>query len=223
MILRSFKSVAWVAGVGAAALSCYMLSLKVAAERAELAAVESRIVATQRAIRDLQTELGTRGRLQQLENWNAEVLALSAPAAGQFVENELLLARFETRETPAAVEAPVRMASAETAPQAGAPAAVQRAVAPAAPARAPSQPEVRRASLTTAPSPIQAQPQPRTERPKPAPATATAAARPAAQPRTPARSSLLDERTAREIGEAARAERSRPAATPARDRQSQQD
>jgi len=220
MILRSFKSVAWVAGVGAAALSCYMLSLKVAAERAELAGVESRIVATQRAIRDLQTELGTRGRLQQLENWNAEVLALSAPAAGQYVENELLLARFETRDTPAAVEAPVRMASAETAPQqaphAEAPAAVQRAVAPATPARAPSQPAIRRASLTTAPAaPVRA------ERPKPAPAPTTTAS---AAPRTPSRaSSLLDERTAREIGEAARAERRRPAATPARDRQSPQD
>ena len=82
MIARGFKPVAWVAAVGTAALACYMLSLQVAAERAELAGIERRIVATHRAIRSLQTELGTRGRLQQLEQWNAEVLALSAPASG---------------------------------------------------------------------------------------------------------------------------------------------
>ena len=36
MIARGFKPVAWVAAIGTAALACYMLSLQVAAERAEL-------------------------------------------------------------------------------------------------------------------------------------------------------------------------------------------
>ena len=51
-------------------------------------------------IRSLQTELGTRGRLQQLEQWNAEVLALSAPVAGQFLEANVSLARFDIRAAP---------------------------------------------------------------------------------------------------------------------------
>ena len=39
MIARGFKSVIWVATVGGAALSCYMVSLRVATERNELAKV----------------------------------------------------------------------------------------------------------------------------------------------------------------------------------------
>ena len=200
MIAKSFKSVGWVAGVAAAAIGCYILSLKVAAERAELASVERRIVATHQAIRNLQTELGTRGRMTQLESWNAEVLALSAPVAGQFVENEVVLARLETRTQPLdEAAAQVRMASAETGPAQPAP---QRAVA-AAPAPAP-QAVVRRASLTTE------APRPRSEpEPRRAPAASARTPRPA-RPRTPPvrASALLDERTARELIEAARAEQS---------------
>jgi serine/threonine-protein kinase len=47
---------AWVAAVGTAALGCYMLSLQVAAERAELANVERRIIAARQDIRALHTE-----------------------------------------------------------------------------------------------------------------------------------------------------------------------
>ncbi|WP_431850744.1 hypothetical protein [Allosphingosinicella sp.] len=91
-----------------------MLSLNVASERAELAKVERQIIAAKQEIRSLQTELGTRGRLQQLEHWNAEVLALSAPAATQFVENEMMLARFETHERTVDEKAKVQMASVVT-------------------------------------------------------------------------------------------------------------
>ena len=92
MSARSFKSMAWVAAVGGAALGCYMVSLNVASERAELAKVEREIRLAQRDIRALQTELGTRGRFQQLEQWNAEVLALSAPMPGQFIDSQMRLA-----------------------------------------------------------------------------------------------------------------------------------
>lgn len=222
MILRSFKSVGWVAGIGAAALGCYMLSLKVASERAELAAVESRIVVAQRAIRDLQTELGTRGRLQQLEHWNAEVLALSAPVAVQFVENELVLARFETQgASGAGVEAPVRMASIEAAPQptphAEAPAAARRAVAPAAEQPAAAQPVVRRASLTTPAAAPAARP-PRSAATRATTADAQPIRIAARQPAPVRTASLLDERTTRALSAAARAERGRPSAA-ARNRQ----
>ena len=57
MIARGFKPVAWVAAIGTAALGCYMLSLRVASERAELTGLERRIVNTQKSIRSLQTEL----------------------------------------------------------------------------------------------------------------------------------------------------------------------
>jgi hypothetical protein len=227
MSARSFKSVGWVAGVGAAALGCYMLSLQVAAERAELASVERRIVAAQQEIRGLQTELGTRGRLQQLEQWNSDVLALSAPAAGQFVENEVVLARFEAPQNdPLAAGATVRMASAEAettpavthaAPATPAEARPQvRTAVAEAPARS-SQPVVHRASMTTMTAPATPRPAVRTPAPRTSTATTAPTAPRAAAAKTPAptrSASLLDERTTRAIGEAARSETrtARPAA-----------
>lgn len=151
MIVRGFKSVMWVATVGGAALSCYMVSLQVATERAELTKVERQIIAAKRDIRALQTELGTRGRLSQLEHWNAEVLALSAPSSAQFLSDGVKLARFEQRDTTIEERsAEVRMAALDTddTPSA-APAkpAIVRAVAEA-PAPAPMAPVIHRASFT---------------------------------------------------------------------------
>ena len=164
MIARGFKPVAWVAAVGSAALGCYMLSLQVAAERAELAGLERRIVEARQDIRALQTELGTRGRLSQLERWNAEVLALSAPVAGQFLASNLSLARFDLRAPPAARDAEVRLASAEappSAPQAplrttatAARPGLQLAVAELAPVATGALPDIRRAGLEAAPAAV---------------------------------------------------------------------
>jgi hypothetical protein len=115
MIVRGFKSVLWVGAVGSAALSCYMVSLRVATERADLARVEGQIVDAKRDIRTLETELGTRGRLAQLEDWNTNVLALSAPSSGQFVKDAYTLARLQTHEpTVEQRSSEVRMASLET-------------------------------------------------------------------------------------------------------------
>ena len=217
MIAKSFRSVGWVASVAVAALGCYMLSLQVAAERAELAGIERRIIGTQQAIRSLQTELGTRGRMQQLEQWNADVLALAAPVSGQYLENEVQLASLQTgRPTPLDQAGEVRHASAETAPaaqpiQPQVRMAAARTPAPAPRAEAEAQPLVRRASLSTVP----ADPAPRAAVSRPAPRTAAApaAAKPApartaaAAPTAVRAASLLDERTTRAIREAARAER----------------
>jgi hypothetical protein len=202
MIVRGFRPVAWVGAVGAAALGCYMLSLQVAAERAELARIEQRIVETRQDIRSLQTELGTRGRLQQLEHWNAEVLALSAPVAGQFLESNVSLARFDVRQRDFA-ETEVRLASAEPAPAPAAriveaPVRLAAAAVPAGPrvpsaeprissAEPPAQPLVRRASLAVVPAPA-----------APPPATRTT---------TAARSSLLDESTLSDLRDESRSER----------------
>ncbi|NUS99763.1 MAG: hypothetical protein HOP96_02155 [Sphingomonas sp.] len=112
MSARSFRSVFMVASCAGAALGCYLVSLNVASERAALEDVETKIVLTQRDIRLLQTEIGTRGRLAQLERWNVKVLALSAPSADQFLEGGFQLARLGRPEPKLNVEAPVVLASA---------------------------------------------------------------------------------------------------------------
>jgi len=220
MIAKAFRPVAWVGAIAVAALCCYMLSLKVAAERADLASLEARIVAAHQDIRTLQTELGTRGRLQQLEQWNAEVLALSAPVAGQFVARDVSLARFDTRaqgvqpsgvRTASAAPAPAapavtmapRQAALTQAPDAGPARAAPRVTmaprqaaltqAPAGPARS-ATPLVRRASLTTG------------EALRPAPIRI--AARPErAAPAVRRSAGLLDEGTLNDLGRAERGER----------------
>lgn len=95
MIAQRFRPVGWVAGVAVAACALYMISLQVASERGRLEEVDRKISQTQREIRQLQTELGTRASLRQLERWNAEVLALSAPKAGQFLTGEAGLATLD--------------------------------------------------------------------------------------------------------------------------------
>ena len=194
--MKGFRSVGWVAAVGGAALGCYMVSLEVATERADLAQVEAQIIAAKQDIRALQTELGTRGRLSQLEHWNAEVLALSAPSSSQFVDDAFTLARLEQREpTLGDRVADIRLASADSAAPAApsAPAApVVRAVAPAAEPVEPAL--VRRASLVTLPAEQAPPAQPK----KPAARPVKAAAKPAAQPVAPKKG--LDAELAAEIG-----------------------
>lgn len=112
MIAQRFRPVGWVAGVAAAACALYLISLQVASERGRLEAIDRKIASTKRDIRQLQTELNTRGSLRQLERWNGEVLSLAAPTAGQYVNSEAALARFDKAslgDTPAAPP-PVMMA-----------------------------------------------------------------------------------------------------------------
>lgn len=109
---RSFRSLFMAATCASAALGCYLVSLHVASERAALEGVENEIVMAQRNLRVLQTELGTRGRLAQLERWNASALSLSAPSADQFLAGSFELARLAKPETQAPIDAPVVLASA---------------------------------------------------------------------------------------------------------------
>lgn len=92
MIAQRFRPLGWIAGVATAACALYMISLQVASERGRLEEIDQKIANTKREIRQLQTELGTRASLRQLERWNAEVLALSAPGAGQYLRGEAALA-----------------------------------------------------------------------------------------------------------------------------------
>jgi hypothetical protein len=108
---HGFKSLFMAASVAGAALGCYLVSLNVASERAKLEAVEGRIVTTQGDIRLLQTEIGTRGRLAQLERWNANFIRLSAPTADQFLEGGFQLATLVKPAPRAVIGAPVVLAS----------------------------------------------------------------------------------------------------------------
>jgi hypothetical protein len=112
MSAHGFKSVYMAASVVGAALACYLVSLNVASERAKLEDVEEKIVLAPRDIRVLQTEIGTRGRLAQLERWNARFIRLSAPSADQFVEGGFQLAAMVRPNRRLAIEAPVVLAAA---------------------------------------------------------------------------------------------------------------
>ena len=112
MSVRSFHSVFMATAVAGAALGCYLVSLRVASERAALEEVEAQIVSTQVDIRLLQTEVGTRARLAQLERWNLRALSLSAPSASQILGDKFQLARLVRPEPKLDVEAPVVLASA---------------------------------------------------------------------------------------------------------------
>jgi hypothetical protein len=118
MSTRRLRPIGWVAGVAGAALGFYLVSLQVAAERTALEGVERRIAVTHREIRQLETEFSARASLRQLEAYNNEVLALSAPKVGQYVSSGVQLASYSPAEggdigKPAASTA---LASAEAAP-----------------------------------------------------------------------------------------------------------
>lgn len=233
MMSRGFKPVGWVAGVAAAALGCYMLSLNVASERAELAKLERSIIMAKKEIRSLETELGTRGRLQQLESWNANVLALSAPTSAQFLDTPMTLARVDQREQTLEERSAVQLASADTsgpaAPQPAAQAPVQYAAAPSAPEK-PAQPLVHRASLSIpetpsvlqAKKPVEPKPAPvakkieaepkAAKKPAPEPKLASLQKKPAKEASAPARKGpLIDDKLVSDIKDAAKAEKSRSA------------
>ncbi len=95
MIAHRFRALGWVAGIASASCGLYLISLQVAAERAKLEDVDRRIASAQRDMRALQTELGTRANMRQLQKWNDEVLSLAAPQAAQYLTSESQLASLE--------------------------------------------------------------------------------------------------------------------------------
>ncbi|PAX08714.1 hypothetical protein [Sphingomonas lenta] len=92
MAAYRLRGLGWFASCAGIVLSFYLVSLQVAGERNKLEALNGRIRAAERDIRALETEFDTRANLQQLEKWNGDILALSAPVAGQFVADERQLA-----------------------------------------------------------------------------------------------------------------------------------
>ncbi|WP_343343687.1 hypothetical protein WJT74_08505 [Sphingomicrobium sp. XHP0239] len=113
--MRGFSHILWTLGAGAAVLVCYLISLQVATSRAELERVEHQIALASRDIRDLETEIGTRGRLSQLERWNVNFLQLSAPDADQFAADAYVVAAMIRPEEPNRMDAPIIFAEAPAA------------------------------------------------------------------------------------------------------------
>ncbi len=157
MSARSFGSLFMVASCAGAALGCYLVSLRVASERAALENVETKIVSTQGELRMIQTEIGTRGRLSQLERWNAGAFSLSAPAANQFVGGSFELAKLVQPEKQVNFQAPVVLASAP-APASQKPLEQAQTDDSAAPAAAPPSVLLHEASLKTETREVPARP-----------------------------------------------------------------
>lgn len=133
MITQRFRPLFWVAGVAVAATALYTVSLKVAHERARLDEVDLMIAQTKRDIRQLQTELETRSSMRQLERWNGEALALSAPHAKQFLVNETDLSRVDALSDKSIVTTPApALASVAVKPKTDAEKAAEKAKALAA-------------------------------------------------------------------------------------------
>ena len=210
MIAQKFRSVAWVAGVALAATLLYIISLQVATERGRLEAIDRKIAATKRDIRQLQTEMGTRASLRQLERWNGEALALSAPGAGQYLGSEDQISEIDRSNLGDATAAPPPVMAAVM---------VREAESVVAQAPAVSAPVV---AATVAPHPAQTKPQPmRVAMSAPKPAVklsaqdrqvqqAFAPARPAAPVKVAsADKSLLGTQALGDIARAAKAEASK--------------
>lgn len=203
MIARRFTSVVWVAAIGGAALSCYILSSKVAEERTGLAQLEQQIQHTERSIQTLKTEIGTRGRVHQLQHWASADFGFTAPTASQVIEDEVRLASLQAPTAMPAMEAPVRMAQAPAA----APAA-PRVIQASAPVPAPPRAAVRQASAARAAEPMLRRAAMSTNAEPRQPVRAVARA-PRGEAATPTRrsASLVNESTLRELDNRARSER----------------
>lgn len=89
------KGLGWFLSGVIVVLGFYLVSLQVAAERKKVEDVTRMMIAANREITSLDTEFETRANLLQLEKWNGEVLALSAPSATQFIPNEAELAQID--------------------------------------------------------------------------------------------------------------------------------
>lgn len=164
-----FRGLGWFLSGVIVVLGFYLVSLQVAAERQKVDDVARAITVAERDIRSLETEFNTRANLAQLERWNGDVLALTAPNAGQFVADEAALAQIDFNQpdaqqrienvayvVPAMPQAPAAIAAATpaAAPVAAAAVMTPAIVSPAkpAPAAKPAMPRTVLASVAPVPT-----------------------------------------------------------------------
>lgn len=157
MASMSFKGFGWVLGIATVLPACYMVTSAVASERGRVESVDRAIVQAKRDIRSLETEFETRASLAQLERYNGEVLALTAPRPEQYLASDTALAslqplgggqapQYASLVVPSGIQAPQPQTAAVEAPAAAPAPAPARAAAPAAVEVASN--EVRRAVAT---------------------------------------------------------------------------
>src|SRR3546814_8291222 len=70
--VKRLQSIFWVLLVTLGAIAVYLVSLRVATVRTELARVDAQILSAKREIRYLETEFSARASMRQLERWNNE-------------------------------------------------------------------------------------------------------------------------------------------------------
>jgi len=111
------RSLGWAAVLAICLAAVVVLSFKVHAVRSEVLLAERQLIALERETLLLETEFETRASQRQLAEWNAVEFGYSAPRAGQFLDGERQLASLGEVRGPDA-PAPIRLASADAAPDA---------------------------------------------------------------------------------------------------------
>jgi hypothetical protein len=132
------KGLGWLAICVVAVLGFYMVSLQVSVERKKLETVNHEIARAHRDIRSLQTEFATRANLAQLEQWNGQVLALTAPTPAQYLPDQQALASLTPYDMPGAAQVETAQLVIPTLPVMAPPPDAVQADAPSAPTRAPA-------------------------------------------------------------------------------------
>lgn len=142
MIAMRFRSIVWTGAACVAILVFYLMSQFVAAKRAELARTDREIARARGEIAQLETEIGTRSGMGQIEHWNVSVYGLEAPKVQQF-KNGVQFAALLEPNAPAMSPTvnPVRQASLDvpTMPAAVAPAPIPVSMPPVVHAAPPPQ------------------------------------------------------------------------------------
>lgn len=160
MIAERFRSLWWAAFAILSGLACYMVTQHVAAQRIALEKVEKKIRISQLAVRALETELGTRASMTQLERWNADTLALHAPKPEQYLTDASALASLGQGATSpaqvAAAAAVAQVAYMPAAPAASHPQAGASVTIPVAQTPSVASPAARSPAVRSAPSPVTA-------------------------------------------------------------------
>jgi hypothetical protein len=104
MAVGSIKGLGWFLCGVIVAPTCYVATSQVAAERQHLRQVNAKIAQAKKDILGLQTEFTTRANLAQIEQWNGDVLAMSAPGEAQF-KDDTQLASLDADDTATLVPA----------------------------------------------------------------------------------------------------------------------
>lgn len=117
--IKRLQNILWIIIVAFGALTAYLISLRVATERNAAEALDQQIRQVRADIRYLEIEYESRTNMRQLEQWNSQVYRYVSPQSAQYLPDEGALAHLERIEPNGDlyVAPPVMMAMADDAPQ----------------------------------------------------------------------------------------------------------